>query len=266
MPGAELRYATDGDGPDIVFLHGAGMDHTMFLPQAKALRRAGYRVILWDLRGHGASQMDLDARFTADDALRDIEALLEAVPLSRPVLIGHSLGGNLAQAFARRHPDRVAGIIVMDSTWNAGPLRRMERLGLRLAAPLLRAVPARKLPGLMARASAVTPEAIAETEAVFARMPKRRFIDVWRATASLIDPDPAYRTPVPLALMRGAEDRTGNIESATSAWARAENVAEHVIPDAGHIVTLDAPEPTSRALLDILAAWRPRLQQDPPRA
>lgn len=255
-PHAEIAFEDlGGAGQAVVLCHGAGMDRTMFEAQAAALVGAGFRVITWDLAGHGESALSATARFTASAALDDLSALLTECRVDRPVLVGHSLGGNLVQAFVRAHPHRAAGLIVMDSTWNAGPLAWWERLALRLAAPSLALVPARRLPGIMARASAVTEDAIARTEAVFARMPKRVFLDVWRATVSFVDPDAAYRTPVPLALMRGALDRTGNIADAMPRWARAEGIDEHVVPDAGHIVTWDAPEGTSRVLLQILTGW-----------
>lgn len=252
-PGASIRYHDGGGtGRPVVFLHGAGMDHTMFLAQAEAVQAAGFRAVLCDLRGHGRSEMSAGIRFTPNDALADLGALLDALKLDRPVLIGHSLGGNLAQAFVRAHPQRTGGLIVIDSTWNAGPLNALERFALRLAAPMLALIPASRLPQLMAKASAVEPDAIAATTEVFARMPKKVFLDVWRATASLVDPDPAYRSPVPLGLIRGARDRTGNIASAMPAWADAEGAAERVIDGAGHVVTLDAPEATTRAVLDLL--------------
>lgn len=172
-----------------------------------------------------------------------------------PVLVGHSLGGNLAQAFARVDPQRVRGVIVLDSTWNAGPLSAFERFALRLAAPALAVIPAGSLPRIMARASATTREAIARTEALFARMPKRTFLDVWRATVSFVAPEPGYRSPMPLALVRGAEDRTGNIATAMPRWAQAEGTVEHVLPGAGHMVTMDAPAVTSRRLVSILDGW-----------
>ncbi|MGF6823084.1 pimeloyl-ACP methyl ester carboxylesterase [Microbacterium sp. ZKA21] len=253
---AEIAFEDSGGaGPPVVLCHGAGMDRSMFAEQAAALTGAGFRVIAWDLPAHGESMLPAGTRFTASVALEDLTALLDACGIDRAVLVGHSLGGNLAQAFVRAHPQRAAGLIVMDSTWNAGPLAWWERLALRLAAPSLALVPAHRLPGLMARASAVTSDAIARTEATFARMPKPVFLDVWRATVSFVDPDPEYRTPVPLALVRGAQDRTGNIATAMPAWARAEGVLEHVVPDAGHIVTWDAPEESARVLVGILEAW-----------
>lgn len=253
---AVIAFAdTASDGPAVVLTHGAGMDHTMWEDQAVALTDAAYRVILWDMRGHGESTLAPHVRFTAADALEDLAALLTECRVDKAVLVGHSLGGNLSQAFVRSHPDRAAGLIVVDATWNTGPLSRLERFALRLAAPSLALIPARTLPRLMARASAITPSAIRRTQRVFARMPKRRFLEVWTATVSFVDPDPEYRAPVPLALVRGAEDRTGNIATAMPRWAHAENIVEHVIPDAGHVVTWDAPGATSHTLRQVLDRW-----------
>lgn len=264
-PGAELAFADyGGDGSAVVLTHGAGVDHSMFDEQVLALTAQGYRVIVWDLRGHGQSALAPAERFTAPDALDDLDALLDECGVDVPVLVGHSLGGNLAQAFAHAHPQRTGGVIVLDSTWNAGPLSALERFALQLAAPALALIPAGRLPRIMARASATTPEAIARTEALFARMPKRTFLDVWRATVSFVTPEPGYRSPVPLALVRGAEDRTGNIATAMPRWAHAEGIVEHVVPGAGHMVTMDAPAETSRLLVSILDDWNE--QQESPEA
>lgn len=255
-PYASIAYAdSGGNGVPVVFIHGAGVDHSIFEAQAAALVQRGFRVISWDLRGHGQSTLADGMPFTGADALADVGALLRECDVSRPVLVGHSLGGNLAQAFAHHHPELLGGVIVVDSTWNAGPLTRLERFSLRLAAPSLWLIPARVLPRVLARASAVTPEAVERARTVFARMAKRRFIQVWRAAVSFIDPDPRLRLPVPLALVRGAEDRTGNIAVAMHRWAAAERVPEHVIPKAGHLVTWDAPGQTAHTLIHILENW-----------
>lgn len=256
LPTAEIAYTDSAtDAPAVVLTHGAGMDHSMFDVQAAALAERGFRVILWDLRGHGESTLAQGVRFTAADALDDLDALLVECGVDAAVLIGHSLGGNLSQAFAHQYPHRLRGVVVMDAAWNSGPLSAAERLGLRLAAPSLALIPSAALARLMARASAVTPEAIERTRQLFSRMPKARFLDVWKATVSLISPQPDLRMPGLLALIRGAEDRTGNIATSMTRWAVAEGITEHVIPRAGHIVTWDAPAETSRSLVQILDQW-----------
>ncbi|WP_139417625.1 alpha/beta fold hydrolase [Agromyces laixinhei] len=254
-PGATLRFTVlDGDERPVVLVHGAGVDHTMFAAQATALHGAGHTVVTFDQRGHGVSELDPGTRFTAPAALDDLAALLDHLALEQPALVGHSLGGNVTQALVRRDHGRAGALIVLDSAWNTGPLTRGERVALRLAAPALSLVPGSRLPGMLARASAVTPAAIAATEAVFARMPKRVFLDVWRATVAFVDPDPDYRVPIHLGLIRGGLDRTGNIATAMPEWAKAEGVEEHVIAGSGHLVTLDAPEATNAAVLDVLAS------------
>lgn len=110
QPGARLRFHDPGGpGVPVVLTHGAGMDHTSFLPQAEAIRDAGDRVILWDMRGHGQSALAPGTRFSATDALDDLAALLDAC------------AGNIATAMPRwaahegvqEHAIRGAGHVVM---------------------------------------------------------------------------------------------------------------------------------------------------------
>ena len=250
--GCGLRYVdSGGSGRAIVLTHGAGADHHTFDQQFVSLVAGGQRVVVWDMRLHGESAPS-DVPFTKASALGDLAALIAHLGLIRPVIAGHSLGGNLAQALVRGDPHRFAGIIVMDSTWNSGPLTRTERLLLRLAAPSLALIPARSLPRLMARASAVTPAARDDATRAFSQLSKRQFIEVWRATVAFLEPDPTYRTPIPLCLVRGAEDRTGNIATAMPLWAATEGVIEHVVPGAGHLVTQDAPELATAIIREFL--------------
>lgn len=109
--GAEIAFADFGEGDSsIVLIHGAGVDHSIFDEQVPVLTQHGYRVIVWDLRGHGQSTLSPRKRFTAEDALDDLEALIAERGVDVPVLVGHSLGGNLAQAFARRSSQRLGRV------------------------------------------------------------------------------------------------------------------------------------------------------------
>ncbi|MFD6856007.1 alpha/beta fold hydrolase [Rhodococcus sp. NPDC060090] len=253
VPGCSLRYRDSGGaGPAVVFLHGAGADHVMFIDQAETLNNDGRRVVLLDMRGHGQSRPN-SAAITAEQLMDDVESLVAALALERPVLVGHSLGGNLGQALVRRSPHAYSGLAVLDSTWNTGPLNWVERQMLRLAAPGLSLIPAAKFPHIMAAASATTEPARQDAERAFSQVTKRDFLEIWRATTTFVDPDPSYRTPVPLCLIRGAEDRTGNIASAMPAWARHEGVSELVVPDAGHLVSQDAAGAVTAELMRFLA-------------
>lgn len=250
--GVTIRYAdSPGAGPAVLFIHGAGADHVTFEAQASAVAECGRRVVLLDLRGQGQSRPNT-AQLSAELFVEDVLALIETLGLVDSVLVGHSLGGNIAQALVRRNPDRFSGMVVLGSTWNYGPLTAAERFFLRLAAPGLGLLPARQLPELLAKSSAVTDEAKADAKRAFSQLSKREFLNVWRATVEFVAPEPSWRTPIPLLLIRGAKDGTGNIASAMPAWASAEGVAETVVPNAGHMVTQDAPTATTNAILDFL--------------
>ncbi|WP_440071373.1 alpha/beta fold hydrolase [Streptosporangium sp. OZ121] len=248
LHGCALHYAdSGGDGVPLVFSHGAGADHVMFDAQSEYLRARGYRVVTWDMRGHGLSR-PAGVRFTAERAIADLCALIEHLALDRPVLVGQSLGGNLSQTVVRRRPDLARALIVIDSTWNTAPLSWKERLLVKAAAPSLSMISARRLPGMMAEASAVTEGARADARRAFSQLSKEEFVQVWRATVEFLDPDPGYRTPVPLCLIRGERDRTGNITSAMPRWATAEGVEEVVVPGAGHISNQDNPHAVNAAI------------------
>lgn len=260
-PGADIAFGdSGGQGPVVVLSHGAGLDHSTFDAQSDSLQRQGYRVITWDLRGHGRSELAPGVSFRALDAVADLLALLDECGADAPVLIGHSLGGNIAQAVVSAEPARIGGLVVLGCTWNAGRLGPAERLALRLAGPALSLVPSSSLPRLLARASAVTPEAVARAEAVFSQMTKSRFLQVWSAVASLVEPGAQAPSPVPIALMRGAQDRTGNIAAAMPRWAQVNGVREHLIPAAGHLCTWDNPQAVTDALLTVLGSWSGRTE------
>jgi pimeloyl-ACP methyl ester carboxylesterase len=106
-----LRYWIQGveDSPTLVFLHGATLDHRSWDPQVRALRRR-YRIVTVDLRGHGLST--LDGRFDFGSALEDVMALLHRLRATPLVLVGLSLGGNIAQEIVYRAPELVDALIV----------------------------------------------------------------------------------------------------------------------------------------------------------
>lgn len=251
--GCRLRYWTRDGGRAVLLTHGAAADHRMFAAQMRSLAEAGHRVVAWDMRGHGQSQPS-DRPITAEQLLRDLRALIAHLGLIDVTLVGQSLGANLAQALVRSSSAGIAGLAVIGSTWNAQPLTWWDRLLLRSAVPALRLVPASRLPSLLARSSAETEEARSGLERAFALTSKPTLLAALAAAADLLQPDPAYRTPVPLLLARGARDRTGNIARVMPVWARHEGVEEHVIDGAGHVANLDRPDEVNGLLRGFLAS------------
>lgn len=111
--GIQVSYTdAGGDGPAVVLSHGFLMDASMFGAQVAALTPE-YRVITWDQRGHGATPAP--GPFSYWDSARDALALLHHLGIERAVLGGMSQGGFLSLRAAMLAPQRVRGLILIDS-------------------------------------------------------------------------------------------------------------------------------------------------------
>ena len=112
--GIQVHYMQRGSGPDLVLIHGITSSLAMwyngllngFVPE--------YRVTAYDLRGHGLSGLT-PTGYTSADLSRDLRAFLDAVGLDKVLIVGHSFGGTVGLHFALENPDRVRGLVMMDS-------------------------------------------------------------------------------------------------------------------------------------------------------
>jgi pimeloyl-ACP methyl ester carboxylesterase len=250
--GCRLHYWTDGpqDGPPIVLTHGATADHGMFEFQVPVLAATGYRVVTWDVRGHGVSKPM--GEFSVARAAEDLLGLLDELAIADAILVGQSMGGNITQEVLFNRPERVRAAVLIGSACNTGPLSWWERAQLRVAGPLLRAWPYRSLKKSIVKRSAVT----ARTREYLARstglVAKDEFFPIWVGTATCLHPERDYRIDVPLLLTRGEHDKLGNFKKAMPAWAARDHARYVIIPDAGHLAQQDNPEAFNRVLLDFL--------------
>jgi pimeloyl-ACP methyl ester carboxylesterase len=115
-PGGSVSYQVTGSGhPPLLLTHGYGATSAMF-SRNLAAAAARNQVVTWDIRGHGSSESPADTGcYSAEAVLADIAALLTELGLDRAVLGGHSLGGYLSLDFVLRHPDQVAGLVLIDT-------------------------------------------------------------------------------------------------------------------------------------------------------
>jgi len=112
--GQRLFYSdTGGGGLPLVLSHGFLMDSEMFDPQLRALRNR-HRIITWDQRGHGRT-VTTEEPFTYWDSAEDLAGLLDHLHVNRAVLGGMSQGGFLSLRFALAHPERTAGLVLIDT-------------------------------------------------------------------------------------------------------------------------------------------------------
>ena len=108
-------YVDDGGegGMPVVFVHSAAGATGHWGRQLEHLR-ASRRALAIDLRGHGRSAAPASPETTVEQFSEDIGAVADAHGLERFVLVGHSFGGAVAAAYAGRHPERVAGLLLLD--------------------------------------------------------------------------------------------------------------------------------------------------------
>lgn len=112
--GLTLHYQQVGEGPDLVMIHGLtgnlAVWHLDIIPRLWDR----YRVLTYDLRGHGYSDVP-PTGYSLDQMATDLGELLDALAIRRPALVGHSFGADLALYFARRHPERTEQVVAIEA-------------------------------------------------------------------------------------------------------------------------------------------------------
>jgi len=110
----ELNVVVQGEGPDVLLVHGFPDDHTVWRNQIPALVDAGYRVIALDTRGCGESEIKpREGDYAIDKLVADLVALLDALGIAKVRLVGHDWGALQAWCFAMEYPERVDRYIAM---------------------------------------------------------------------------------------------------------------------------------------------------------
>ncbi|MDP8931491.1 MAG: alpha/beta fold hydrolase [Actinomycetota bacterium] len=135
LAGVSTAVLDGGSGTPVVILHGGGQFAATWTRVISQLV-AGHRVIVPDLPGHGASEVQ-EGGLDADRVLAWVGELLEATGPSPPVLLGHSLGGAIAARFATDHGDRISSLVLVD-TFGLSAFRPARRLALAMVGYLAR--------------------------------------------------------------------------------------------------------------------------------
>lgn len=121
--GVELYYESRGEGPPVVFLHGMVLDHRLWAEFTRPLTD-DYEVIVLDRRLHGRSGGDPNQPPSIDTYVDDLHALVDALDLDSPVIVGHSMGGMVGLRYADRFSDEISGLVTLGSETPDVPTRR----------------------------------------------------------------------------------------------------------------------------------------------
>ena len=253
--GVSIWYEDVGAGTPVVLGHSFLCSGKMWREQVVALS-ANYRVVNVDFRGHGKSGNATNS-FTLYDAVSDVVAVLDELRIATAVWCGLSIGGMVALRAAVQNPDRVAGLILLDTDAGAElPFRKLKYTlmgaGARLAGikPFLSPV-GRLMFGTNTRqqnrdlvqewrnefAKAHVPSMVRVLDALMQRdsvLPQLQQIDV-PALVAVGEQDASLPTP----LSRRIHDLLPDSHFVQ-------------IPDAGHLSALEQPASVNKAILDFL--------------
>lgn len=239
VPGARLRYRDEGSGRALVLVHGWTLDLDVWEPQLPLATEL--RVVRYDRRGFGLSSGSPSPAADVDD----LGALLSALDVVSPVLVGMSQGARVVLEFAARHPALARGLVLDGAPplpgSDAAPdldLDSLRRLAAREGLDAFRrawsAHPLTRLVTDDGRAHALLAR-------ILARYPGRDLLAPEPLQLDAIDRRLLAAVRVPVLVLNGARD-TGPRRRAGQMLRDALPCAEHVlIPDAAHLPNLDAP-------------------------
>jgi pimeloyl-ACP methyl ester carboxylesterase len=240
----------------LVFLHGIGGNQSSFDDQLEAFAGAGWRAAAWDMPGYGASPALADMTFAAlaDSAA----ALLDDLGGAPAVVVGHSMGGMVAQELAARHPERLRALVLYATTpiFGSPDGSFQQRFLAERLAPLDRGLtPADLAPELVAgllgpsAPEAARARAIASTSAISAAAYRAalRCLVTFDRRAELA------RIACPTLALAAELDTLAPPRSMARMAERIAGARSECLPGVGHLAHLEVPGPFNAALGSFLA-------------
>jgi pimeloyl-ACP methyl ester carboxylesterase len=274
--GRSTRYLEAGAGWPLILLHAFPLNADMWRPQLERVP-TGWRMIAPDFRGFGPAAQSADDgsgsggeakhpepqqgstrdALTLDDLAGDIDALMDALEIAEAVIGGLSMGGYVAFALTRTSPSRFTGMVLADTRAPADTAEGRE--GRRKMIEMVRAhgpgaVADQMLPRLLGPTTQKTrPEVTTSVRQMIESASADGIASAVQAMLTRPDSTPDLaRISWPVLIMVGGED---GITPVTDAEEMNRGVARSrvvVLPAAGHLSNLEAPEAFSRALEDFL--------------
>jgi pimeloyl-ACP methyl ester carboxylesterase len=255
----KIAYQRVGEGPPLVFVHGAGEDSRIWRPQLAGLS-GEFTVVAWDEPGAGRSS-DLPERFGLTDFADELAALIDTLRLGPAHVAGLSWGGTVVLELYRRHPELVETLIMIDTYagWKGSlPAAEIEArvagAHQMLAAPHERFDPT--LPGLFATDPPA--EFVSLLAAIAADV---RPATLGRELAIMAEADLSDLLPhvsIPTLLIWGRLDARSPLTVAHQFEEAIADTELVVIEGAGHLSNLERPEQVNDTVRVFCRAHAPR--------
>ena len=270
-PLAHLRWAPAARLlalPPVLLLHGIGGGRQVWgdagSATGAALAAAGHLTLAIDFPGYGLSPTI--EPFDLAGLARSVITLIDHLGAGPAVLVGHSMGGMVAQEAAATAPDRLAGLVLASTSpafgkpggdWQRGFLQsRFAPLdaGLGIAGLAAQLVPAMVAPGLAAGLAAGTaPPVLATAYALMAGVPESTYRSAVTALVSFDRRAHLAAIAVPTLVITGEHDRIAAPEVSRRMAERIPGATCTIVPAAGHLLNLEQPQGFNAALLDHLS-------------
>ena len=263
VDGTRIRYVEAGSGPPVVLIHGLGGSIYSWRGVIGPVAAAGFHVVAFDNRGFGGSDKPGTGYHSAELATLAVH-FLDSLHLSDVVLVGHSMGGEIAALAALRAPDRVRGLVLVDAAGFGTHLPLLARIA---RAPLL----GRMLAGLRGRSGVA-----AALRSAYADPRRITGADIDQYYAPVAEPDFGRALAgvarqfdftalagrldsirIPTLVVWGADDRWIPVTIGQGMALRLPRVAFVLVPDAGHDVPDEAPAALDRSLIAFLEQGLP---------
>lgn len=252
-------YYEGGNGPTIVLLHGFGVDKRIWLAMAPLLTPR-FHLVIPDLPGWGESSRIDGADYDIEAQATRFDAFVQALGLSRFMLVGHSLGGAIAGVYAADHPQVPAGLVLMDSyglsfeendfarsalAGGANPFVYDDRAGLQRTLELGFARPP-KIPGRFM--DAMVADNVANRAFIERNFDRLRRLDQYDILDARLP-----RLGLPVLALWGRDDRIidpSAIDTLRQGLRNAPSIDVSLISDCGHSPEVEQPAATARILAD----------------
>lgn len=260
VPGATLNVATQGDGPDLLFVHGFPFDHRMWTSVADHLAMS-HRVIAPDMRGFGASSAT-EGVVSMEQMADDLFAVLHALDIREPlVLCGLSMGGYVAMQFVKKYADRLRGLILCDTRTGADPpevKRSRETLADSITDEDVETLADAMIPKLFSRQSIETSAACVESvRTMIMAQTSTGIAAAARGMALRDDTTELLRTvPCPSLVVVGEEDLPSPPYEMQGIADKLHDATFVEIEGAGHMTPLEKPDVFNTAIETFLTMIR----------
>lgn len=254
-------YTALGSGPTVLMLHGIGGGHLAFAPQVESLAVQGWRAVAWNMPGYGASAPI--EPYTFKGLAESCLALIDHLKADQVVLVGHSMGGMVAQEVVARWPARVARLVLAGTSAAFG--RRADgsvsqdwqrQFVAQRTAPLdagrsMADVAQQLVPQMIGPAA--SPEGTQLAIHCMGQVAPATYRRALEAIVTFDRREALARIGVPTLLVGGEFDRTAPpavMKAMTQAIPRA---TYHELKGVGHLQPLEDPDAFDAALLNFLA-------------